>query len=113
GLLVVAFITAVVVLNQTVYTPAGFVRGYLDALARHDVRAALTLAGPLPSSSAVADLLVAEVLGDLESYSATETSAQGGVHTVGVEYVADGRDGRTSFRVEQTGTVLAMFPTWG
>lgn len=113
GLLVIAFIVAVVVLNQTVYTPSSFVRGYLDALARHDVKAALSLAGPLPSSSAVDDLLVAEVLGDLESYTVTETPGTGDVHAVVVEYRADGRDGRASFRVEQTGSVLAMFPTWG
>jgi len=113
GLLVVAFIVAVAVLNQTVYTPAGFVRGYLDALARHDVKAALSLAGPLPSSSAEGDLLVSEVLGVLQSYSVSETGSTGDVRTVTVDYRADGRDGRTSFRVEQTGSVLAMFPTWG
>ncbi len=113
GILIIAFVAAVAVLNQTVYTPAGFVRGYLDALARHDVPAALQLAGPSPSSSAVDDLLTAEVLGELESYSVTESAVEGDVHTVAVEYRADGRDGRTSFQIEQTGAVLGMFPTWG
>lgn len=112
GLLVIAFVVTVVVLNQTVYTASGFVRGYLDALARHDVRAALSLAGPLPSSSAVDDLLVAEVLGDIESYTLTETAGAGDTRIVAVDYRADGREGRTSFRVEPTGSVLAMFPTW-
>ena len=113
GLLVIAFVVAVVVLNQTVYTPSGFVRGYLDALARHDVKAALSLAGPLPSSSAVDDLLVEEVLGELDSYTVTETPGAGDVHAVVVEYRSEGRDGRTTFRVEQVGSVLALFPTWG
>lgn len=112
GLLVIAFVVAVGVLNQTVYTASGFVRGYLDALARHDVRAALSLAGPLPSSSANDDLLVAEVLGELERFELTAAQS-GDVHTVTVDYRADGRDGRTAFRVEQTGSVLGIFPTWG
>jgi len=112
GVLVIAFITSVVVLNQTVYTPVGFVRGYLDALARHDVAAALALAGPLPSSSAVDDFLTTEVLSDLESYTVEETTEVSGVHTVTAEYVADGREGRTSFQVERSSAVLGMFPTW-
>jgi len=113
GLLVIAFVVAVAVLNQTVYTPAGFVRGYVDALARHDVSAALALAGPLPSSSAEDDLLVREMLGELESYDVAETGSSAGVHSVGVDYRADGREGRAAFRVEQTGSILGMFPTWG
>lgn len=112
GVLIGAFIVAVAVLNQTVYTPAGFVRGYLDAIARHDVVAALELAGPLPSSSAEDDLLVAEVLGELESYTVTETGNAGDVRTVAVDYRADGRTGSTTFRVEPAGSVLGMFPTW-
>ncbi len=114
GALVIAFVASIIVLNQTVYTPVAFVRGYLDALARHDVGAALALAGPLPSSSAVDDLLTAEVLGDLESYTVEETAAPvDGVHLVAVSYVADGHEGRTSFEVERSGAVLGMFPTWG
>ena len=113
GLLVIAFVVAVAVLNQTVYTPAGFVRGYLDALARHDVNAALTLAGPLRSSSAEDDLLVEEVLVELESYTVTQTGAAADVYTLAVDYRADGRSGRTVFRVEGTGAILGLFPTWG
>ncbi len=99
GALVIAFVASIIVLNQTVYTPVAFVRGYLDALARHDVGAALALAGPLPSSSAVDDLLTAEVLGDLESYTVEETAAPvDGVHLVAVSYVADGHEGRNLVR---------------
>lgn len=112
GLLIAAFIVAVTVLNQTVYTPAGFVRGYLDALARHDVRALLELAGPVPSSSAGDEFLTAELLGDLESYRLTETGVDDGVHTIVVDFTVDGYDGRTTFRVEEAAAVLGMFPTW-
>jgi len=112
GLLVVGFVVAVIVLNQTVYTPASFVRGYVDALARHDVAAALAMAGPSPVSSAKDDLLAAEVLGDLESVSVAETDADGDVHTVTVDYTMDGREGRSTFRVEPASAVLGLFPTW-
>jgi hypothetical protein len=112
GLLVAGFIVAVIVLNQTVYTPAGFVRGYLDALARHDVTAALAMAGPSPASSAQDDLLAAELLGEFDSVAITETAADGDVHTVTVEYTMDGRDGRAVFRVEPAAAVLGLFPTW-
>jgi len=113
GLLVVAFIAVFTILNQTVYTPAGFIRNYLDALARHDVAAALAMAGPTPTSSAHDDFLVPDLLGELESFSVAETDADGDVHTVAVEYRMDGREGRTTFRVEPAGAVLGIFPTWG
>jgi len=113
GLLVVAFVTAVIVLNQTVYTPAGFVRGYLDALARHDVAAALAMAGPSPTSSTRTDLLTVELLRDLDSVTIAETDVEGDVHTVTVDYRMAGRDGTAAFQVEQVGSVLGMFPTWG
>ncbi|MBO9577257.1 MAG: hypothetical protein J7480_00630 [Microbacteriaceae bacterium] len=112
GVLVVGFVAAVAILNQTVYTPAQFVRGYLDALQRHDVATALALAGPSPASSARDDLLNEEILGQFDIVEVTESGDEDGVHTVAVDYESAGRTGRTSFQVEQGGAVLGMFPTW-
>jgi len=112
GIIIVGFAIAVVVLNQTVYTPVSFVRGYVAALARHDPAAALEMAGPVPTSSSRDELLGSRIMSDIESYTVEETGEHDGVHTVVVEYRADGRNGRTTFSVSRAGGVLGIFPTW-
>ena len=108
----VAFVVAVVALNASVYSPAGFVRTYVDALARQDPSAALRLAGPLPSSSAIDDLLTEEVMAELEIIDVVETGQLGARHLVEVTYRADGAPGRTEFEVESTGSILGFFTQW-
>ncbi len=116
AVLVAAFVAAVIILNGTVYSPSGFVRGYLDALARKDPKAALALAGPAPSSSALDDLLAPDVMADLSDISVTEDSDPStlptGHRTVHVEFTADGRRGSADFEVEDAGRILGLFDAW-
>lgn len=113
AVLVAAFIGAVVALNATVYSPAGYVQAYVDALVRKDPAAALELAGPLPSSSALDDLLTEDIMVDLEILGITELETTGPRHLVEVRYVAAGRESRAEFELEETGSVLGLFTQWG
>lgn len=114
GILLVAFAATVVVMNLTLTSAGGFVRGYLDALARHDVAGALQLAGPLGSADDASDeLLTAEALGDLDDIELVgDVDAGDGIHHVTYRYVAGGLAGESTFEVRRTGTLLAFFPTW-
>lgn len=111
ALLIGAFVAAVGILSHFVYSPTGFVRSYVDALERKDIEAALAIAGPATSSSALDDLLEAPILAGIESYELTE-SGTGPVRTVTVDYVADGVAGQTAFQIRRTGTLLGVFPLW-
>lgn len=113
GAVVVAFGVVVLALNLTVYSATGFVRSYLDALARHDATAALQLAGTVQAGDASDALLVREAMGDLEDVAVTgdRTSADG-THLVTVEYVVDGQPGTTEFAVQRRGTLFGVFNDW-
>jgi len=116
ALLVAAFVVAVVVLNRTVYSPSGFVQGYLDALARKDPKAALALAGPALSSSALDDLLTPDIMPDLTDVTVAEEPDTDGLptghHLVHVAFTADGMPGEADLEVEDAGRVLGLFDAW-
>ncbi len=69
GVLLLAFAGTVVTLNSTLYSAAGFVSSYLDALSRHDMEGALALPGVEHPAEALPDLLVPDAMGPLRSYS--------------------------------------------
>lgn len=111
GAVVVAFGVTVLALNLTVYSASGFVRTYLDALARQDAPAALELAGRLPDGER--DLLVREAMGELTDVEITaDRTAADGTHFVTAQYVAGGEPGTTEFAVRREGTVFGLFNGW-
>jgi hypothetical protein len=118
GLLVAAFAGTVLVLNATLYSASGYVRSYLDALARHDVDAAVGLAtdGTPPTramSEASDDLLDPRALGELTDIHLLKDDDLGdGRHRVSYGYSASGTRGSTSFTVEHTGARLGFFSDW-
>jgi hypothetical protein len=113
AVIVAAFGGTVLILNASLYSASGFVRGYLDALARHDADGALELAGALSSGDASSDLLVPQVMGELSDISLVSDSTDGqGVHTVVYSYSAGGAAGTSSFRVVHKGVLLGLFSTW-
>ncbi|HWL60532.1 MAG TPA: hypothetical protein VNQ48_06575 [Microbacteriaceae bacterium] len=111
--LIGAFLGAVAILNTTIYSPAGYVQTYVDALVRKDPGAALGLAGPLPSSSALDDLLTEDVMPDLEVTEITELKSTGSRHRVEVRAVVAGQPTTAEFELEETGSILGLFPQWG
>ncbi|MFT2817462.1 hypothetical protein [Leifsonia sp. A12D58] len=122
-LLVIALVSAIGALNRDVYSAGGFVRQYLDALARKDTVGALALAGVEPTNASLEaaglpqnlpdTLLRPSVLGDLtdiRQVSDTETSP--GTHTVVYEFSVDGEVASMSFSVRGDGTFAGVFNSW-
>jgi hypothetical protein len=109
-----AFAITVLILNASLYSASGFVRGYLDALVRHDAPGALELAGTSSSGDASRELLVPSAMGDLSDIElVSDTEGANGIHTVVFSYEAGGVKGESSFAVRREGTLLGFFPTWG
>lgn len=123
ALLVAALFSAIGSLNRDLYSASGFVRQYLDALARHDTVGALSLAGVKPSDAQLEQaslpknlpetLLRASVLGALTDISlAGDTETTPGVHTVTYDFRIDGTKASMAFDVEHTGSFAGVFNDW-
>ena len=113
ALVVAIFGGAVLVLNSTLYSASGFVRSYLDSLARHDVNGALELAGAAVAGDASDALLTADAMGELSDIRliSDDTDAQG-THRVVYSFTADGKEGQSAFSVRPHGTLLGLFRVW-
>lgn len=110
-------------LNKEVYSASGFVRQYLDALARQDTTGALALDGVLPTATQLQTeglapdlpktLLRSSVLSDIthiELRSDVETTP--GAHTVVYDFRLDGQKSSMKFSVRSTGRFAGVFNSW-
>jgi len=123
AMLIGAFASAVAAVSREVYSAAGFVHQYLDALSRRDAQDALAMPGVsrndadlqaagLPGdasrlllrSAALAELSNLELVGDVKNADGTQT--------ITFRYTAAGKPGMTAFTVESTGSRFFVFPTW-
>lgn len=123
ALLVGALFAAIGSLNRDVYSAGGFVRQYLDALARQDTTGAMALPGvkltdpqleaaglpqDLPST-----LLRASVLGTLSDIRLkSDTESAPGIHTVVYEFTLGSAPSSMTFHVAHTGTFAGVFDSW-
>jgi hypothetical protein len=113
GLLLVAFLGTVIALNQTVYSPAGFVRSYLSALVRHDVEGALAMPGVSSPASGSDELLAPASLAALDGIHLVRDTDEGaGRHTVLYGYTIGGTKATTAFTVNRDGAHLGLFSAW-
>lgn len=113
AVIVAVFGGTVLVLNSTLYSAGGFVRGYLDSLARNDVDGALELAGTVASGDASEELLVAGALGELSDIQlVSDTADAQGTHRVVYTFSSQGKTGRSEFSVRPSGALLGLFTTW-
>ena len=113
GLVILAFAAAVLALNSTLYSAHGFVQGYLDSLARHDVDGALALPGVRSAPGTADDLLTRDVLGELGDIRlVTDVEQDDGTHRVVFAYSLEGDEEKSEFRVVHTGSLLGVFSTW-
>lgn len=114
GLVAIAFAGTVLALNASLYSAAGFVRGYLEAIARHDAAGAIELATPTVEHDDASDaLLVPDAMGELTDIQlVSDIEHAGGLHTVEYSFVADGVAGQSSFEVRSSGTMLGLFLAW-
>ncbi len=123
ALLVGALFAAIGSLNREVYSAGGFVRQYLDAVARHDTTGAMSLPGVRPTDRQLeaaglpqdlpSSLLRASVLGTISDIRLTsDTESAPDVHTVVYEFRLGGGKSTMEFTVAQTGTFAGVFDRW-
>lgn len=123
ALLLVALGAAIGSLNRDVYSAGGFVRQYLNALARHDTTGALSLPGASPSNAQLAaaglptdvpkTLLRDSVLDGLDNIQLVgDTETAPGIHTVSYSFTLGAVPSNMSFTVKSTGTFAGPFTSW-
>ena len=113
GVILAGFGATVLVLNSTLYSPAGFVRTYLDALARHDLAGAIELSGSTAvTGDASQALLDRNAMGELTDIRVVSDDEDAGIHYITVEYVAGGMPGTTEFEVRRNGSLFGIFNDW-
>jgi len=110
ALLAAGFGASVLALNTELYSAPGFVRGYLDALARGDAEAALATEGVSLPEGTSATLLTASTLPD--DYRVVSDTTEGDTHAVTVAIDLGSGTEQAVFHVERTGTRFGLFPTW-
>jgi hypothetical protein len=113
GLLVVAFIATVVILNSTVYSASGFVSSYLSAIDRHDISGALAMPGvTLPSGGSRVLLRSDAVVAAENVRLVSDATGPDGRHTLVYSSGSGATAHSTTFTVERSGTLLALFSGW-
>jgi hypothetical protein len=102
----------VVALNATLFGAGGFVSVYLDALARGDVSAALSLPG-VDARGEDALLLKDGTLAGLSGIHQLSDEERDGAHWVTFGWTTPHGSGTTTFEVQRVGTRFGLFPEWG
>jgi hypothetical protein len=122
-LTVAALFSAIGILNRELYSASAFVRIYLDALAHHDMKAALEMPGvELPTDDepgeGKAALVTPDAVGGItDIVEVSDTEIAPGWQRIVYSYTLVGADERTSkgqseFDVRRTGTSWLFFPQW-
>lgn len=112
GLVIAAFGVLVIVLNATLYSPAGFVRSYLDAIERRDADGALALIDG-QTTEASEELLRSDAMGEVSDvHFESETTLEDGTTRVTFTFIAGGATGKATYDVRRAGSILGLFPTW-
>jgi hypothetical protein len=108
-----AGVGAVVALNATVFGAAGFVRVYLEAIARGDAEGALGMPGVTVEPDVRAEFLIDEALSGLTGLGEVSVAPGGdGTEVVTVTWTAGETESTSRFTVERTGSRLGLFPEW-
>jgi hypothetical protein len=113
ALLVGAGGAAVLVLNATAFGAAGFVRVYLEAVARGDAHGALGMPGVTVDPGLRSDFLADDALAEMTELREISTvRTDDGTEVVTFAWTADGTESTSTFTVERVGSRLALFPEW-
>jgi hypothetical protein len=113
ALLLGAFLGTVASLNQGTLSAHGFVRTYLDALAREDSRDALATPGVVLPDEGSRALLDARALPGLDDVRlVSDEPAGGGERAVTYAYTLPSGPGSTEFRVRERPAALGLFARW-
>lgn len=122
-LLILALLAAFAAVQRTYYSASGFVTGYVQSLAAHDVASALAMPGAAPTADALKraglpanasrELLRADLLPRISDIAVTADRAlPSGEHSVTVRARSDGHPVSATFTVEPSGSVLGILPLW-
>jgi len=122
-LLILALVAAFAAVQRTYYSASGFVTGYVQTLAAHDVASALAMPGAAPTATALTkaglptdashELLRADLLPRISDIAVvSDRSLPSGEHSVTVRAKSDGHAVTATFSVEQSGSVLGILPLW-
>ena len=112
-LVVIGFWVTVAALNATVYSAAGFARGYVDAVDRGDTSSALTLAGVEKGDELEDSLLDVPSLGGLDDvHEISELPLGDGTRTVTLGYTLDGVEGQSQFVLVRAEDRFGVFQAW-
>ncbi len=113
ALIPVAFAAVVIALNAGIYSAAGFVDRYLDALDRRDLAVALEMPGVTVPDGASTVTLAREAMSGLEGHRVvSDVEAGGGQHRVSVEYDLGGGAKRMDFLVRPSPPLFLVFNGW-
>jgi hypothetical protein len=113
ALLVGAGAGAVLVLNATAFGAAGFVRVYLEAIARGDADGALEIPGVTVAAGLRDDFLIDDALAGVTGLREVSVAAgTDGTEVVTFAWTTGGRESLSAFTVERTGSRLGLFPEW-
>ncbi|MBM7027035.1 hypothetical protein, partial [Clavibacter zhangzhiyongii] len=113
ALLLGAFLGTVASLNQGTLSAHGFVRTYLDALAREDSRDALATPGVVLPDEGSRALLDARALPGLDDVRLVSDEPAGdGERAVTYAYTLPSGPGSTEFRVRERPAALGLFARW-
>ncbi len=104
---------AVLALNATVFGAAGFVRVYLEAVARGDATGALDMPGVTADPRMRTDFLADDALAGITGLrEVSVTAGDGGTEVVTFAWTSGDTESTSSFAVERTGSRLGLFPEW-
>ena len=112
ALLLAGFAASVLALNGDVFSAHGFVRSYLETLARHDAADALDFDGVVVPGEVSEDLLSNAALGDITDIHLLSDVERDETQIVRYEYTMGDATAVSEFTVERTGTRLGFFATW-
>lgn len=113
ALIPVAFAAVVVALNSGIYSAAGFVERYLDALDRRDLAVALEMPGVTVPAGASTVPLARDAMSGLEGHRVlSDVAVSDGAHRVTVEYDLGSGPERTEFLVRPSTPLFLLFNGW-
>jgi hypothetical protein len=112
ALLAAGFAATIAALNSDLYSAHGFVRSYLEALARHDSAAALSLDGVVAPAGESTALLTDAGMGKLTDIHLLSDVESNGVHEVRFGYSLGADALFSDFQVESAGSRFGLFGTW-
>lgn len=106
-------VATVAILNATLYSPAGAVTAYLEAIQRKDAAGALQLAGSLPAREGSTELLTRAAMPELDNVTIeSDTAGADGTREVTASWTSSGERGETTFALRPAGALLGLFPQW-